>query len=378
MTSTSLKLHLKSIMRLTAITRLPKTFKALVTKEKKVPASLDILEINELPKTSSIKQMSKTVTGECDTIVKVRYSTLNYKDAMVVTGKYPGLKYPMIGGIDLVGDVVETTCSKLKEGDTVIMNSFGIGTDHFGGYSELASLRSDWLLPLQNVGNGFEAKDAARIGTAGLTAMLMVNTITEVGGLSGPIKPSDGPIGVTGATGGVGSVAISILSSLGYDVVAVTGKVDKEADYLKKLGASSVLSRLEFEEDAKPLGKEMFAGCIDTVGGHVLANMLSKMQYNGCAAACGMAGGMGIPGASVAPFILRGVSLFGVDCVFQSLDVRENVYKKYVPYLLKNNMLDVIGGEQIVGLKEVPSLGEMMLKGQTSGRYVVDISKELD
>ena len=365
-------------MRLTSLNQMPKTFRALVTKEKKVPATLNTLSANDLPKTSSIKQMSKTVTGECDTIVKVRYSTLNYKDAMVVTGKYPGLKYPMVGGIDLVGDVVETTNSHLKVGDTVIMNSFGVGTDHFGGYSELASLRSDWLLPLQNVGSGLEAKDAARIGTAGLTAMLMVNTITEVGGLSGPIKPSDGPIGVTGSTGGVGSVAVSILSNLGYEVIAITGKVDKESDYLTKLGASSILSRSEFEGDAKPLGKEIFAGCVDTVGGHILANMLSQMKYNGCVAACGMAGGMGIPGASVAPFILRGVSLFGVDCVFQSLDVREKVYKKYVPYLLQNRMLDVIGGEQTVALKDVPALGEKMLQGQTSGRYVVDITKDLD
>ena len=365
-------------MRLTIINRMPKTFKALVTKEKKVPASLDTLSIDDLPKTSSIKQMSKTVTGECDTIVKVSYSTLNYKDAMVVTGKYPGLKYPMIGGIDLVGDVVQTTNASLKEGDTVVMNSFGVGTDHFGGYSELASLRSDWLLPLKTIGSGLESKDAARIGTAGLTAMLMVNTITEVGGLSGPIKPSDGPIGVTGSTGGVGSVAVSLLSSLGYDVIAVTGKVEKESEYLKKLGATTILCRSEFEIEVKPLGKETFAGCVDTVGGNVLSNMLSKMQYNGCVAACGMAGGMGIPGASVAPFILRGVSLFGVDCVFQNLDVRENVYKKYIPHLLQNRMLDIIGGEQTVGLKELPSLGDKMLKGQTSGRYVVDISKDLD
>ena len=362
-------------MRSTSINRMPDSFRALVTKGKKVLATLDILPTNELPKTSTIKQMSKTIPGTCDTIVKVDYSTLNYKDAMVVTGNYPGLQYPMVGGIDLVGKVMETT-STLQVGETVIMNSFGVGTDHFGGFSEIASLRSDWLLPLKDAGEGLEAKDAARIGTAGLTAMLMVNTLTEVGGLAGPVKPEDGPIAVTGATGGVGSVAVSILSTLGYEVNAVTGKVDLEVDYLKKLGATNVLSRSDFEINAKPLAKESFAGCIDTVGGHVLSNILSKMQYNGCVAACGMAGGMGIPGASVAPFILRGVSLFGVDCVFQNISVRKKVYEKYIPLLLKNRILDVIGGDQVVSLQEVPDLGVKMLAGEIKGRYVVDINKE--
>ena len=205
--------------------------------------------------------------------------------------------------------------------------------------------------------------------------MLMVNTLTEVGGLAGPIKPNDGQVAVTGATGGVGSVAVAILSALGYDVVAVTGKVDKESDYLKKLGAAAIISRSEFEVDAKPLGKELYSGCIDTVGGLVLSNILGRMQYNGCVAACGMAGGMGIPGASVAPFILRGVSLFGVDCVFQAMSVRQKVYEKYVPILLRNKLLDVIGCDQLVGLHEVPQLGVDMLAGRTKGRYVIDIDK---
>ena len=349
-----------------------------MTKEKKVKATLDTLPTTDLPKVSTIKQMSKTVTGNCDTLVKVQYSTINYKDAMVVTGNYPGLKYPMIGGIDLVGQVIETSSSSLEVGETVISNSFGVGTDHFGGYSEIASLRSGWLLPLRNAGKELDSKDAARIGTAGLTAMLMVSTLSEFGGLSGPIKPEDGPVVVTGATGGVGSVAISILSALGYEVVAVTGKVDKQEEYLKKLGAESVVSRSEFEVAPKPLSKEMYSGCIDTVGGPVLSNALSKMQYNGCVAACGMAGGMGIPGASVAPFILRGVSLFGVDCVFQKLSVRQRVYEKYVPILCQNKILDVISSDQVVSLSEVPNIGTKMLAGQTRGRYVVDINKDLD
>ena len=361
-------------MRTTAVNRIPKSFRALVSRQKNALASLETLQFNDLPKTYSIKQMSKVITKECDTILKVEYSTLNYKDALVVTGNYPGLKYPMIGGIDMVGTVLETS-SKLNIGDKVVMNSFGVGTDHFGGYSELASLSSEWLLPLKNAGEGLHTRDAARIGTAGLTAMLMVNTLTEVGGLSGPIKPSDGQVAVTGATGGVGSVAVAILSALGYDVIAVTGKVDKESEYLKKLGAAAIISRSEFEVDAKPLGKELYSGCIDTVGGLVLSNILGRIQYNGCVAACGMAGGMGIPGASAAPFILRGVSLFGVDCVFQSMSVRRKVYEKYVPILLENKILDVIGGDQLVGLQDVPQLGVDMLAGRTKGRYVIDIDK---
>lgn len=357
-------------MRLTTVTRMPQTFRALVTRGKKSLATVETLSTADLPKVSTIKQMP----GNCDTIVQVEFSTINYKDAMVVTGNFPGLKYPMVGGIDMIGTVAETS-STLKVGETVILNSFGTGTDHFGGYSEIASVRSDWLLPLENAGPGLKAMDAARIGTAGLTAMLMVNALTEVGGLDGPVKPNDGPVVVTGATGGVGSVAVSILSALGYEVAAVTGKADKEVDYLKTLGAANVLSRSEFEGEAKLLEKETYAGCIDTVGGPVLANILTKIKHSGSVSACGMAGGMGIPGATVAPFILRGVSLLGVDCVFQNMSVRKRVYKKYVPILLENNILDVIASDQVVSLPEVPALGEKMLKGKTKGRYVVKIDK---
>ena len=361
-------------MRTTTVIRLPETFRALVTKGKKTLATVETLPISDLPKVSTIKQMP----GNCDTMVKVDFSTINYKDAMVVTGNFPGIKYPMVGGIDMIGTVAQTSSSTLKVGETVILNSFGTGTDHFGGYSEISSVRSDWLLPLTDIGSELQTIDAARIGTAGLTAMLMVNALTEVGGLDGPVKPSDGPVVVTGATGGVGSVAVSILSALGYEVAAVTGKADKEVDYLKILGAANILSRSDFEGETKPLGREMYAGCIDTVGGSVLANVLTKIKHSGSVSACGMAGGMGLTGLTVAPFILRGVSLLGVDCVFQGMSVRQRVYKKYVPILLKNKILEVISSDQVISLREVPEIGEKMLGGKTKGRYVVKIDENLD
>jgi len=337
------------------------TFRALVTTAKKTPASVQSLNESALPSVSGVK----AAPGDCNTLVKVDYSTLNYKDAMVVTGGYPGLKLPSVGGIDLVGQITSTTSPNLKVGEQVLINGFGMGTDHFGGFAEKASVVGEWCLPLSEAGN-VKAIDAARIGTAGYTAMLCVDALTE------KVKPDAGPVVVTGATGGVGSVAVSLLSTLGYHVVAVTGKVAEQSDFLKSLGAKDIVDRSTLSGDAKPLGRTNYAGAVDTVGGNILANVLSELKYGGSAAICGMAGQMALP-TSVAPFILRGVSLLGVDSVFQPMENRKRVYQKYVPILEENKTLETISSDQVISLEELPETAALMLKGQHKGRYVVKI-----
>ena len=337
------------------------TFRALVTKAKGVPANVESLSESALPMESTVK----AAPGNCNTVVKVDYSNLNYKDAMVVTGSYPGLKYPMIGGIDLVGKVLSSTSPNLKEGQEVLVNGFGMGTDHFGGFAEKASVVGEWCVPLNEAGN-VKPMDAARIGTAGYTAMLCVDAMTS------KVDKDAGKVVVTGATGGVGSIAVSLLSHLGYRVVAVTGKVAEQSDYLKKLGASEIVDRATLSNTANPLGPTNYAGAIDTVGGNILANVLSQLKYGGTAAICGMADQLGLP-TSVAPFILRGVSLLGIDSVYQPLEVRKRVYQKYVPILVENKTLETISSNQVISLDQLPEIAKLMLKGQHKGRYVVEI-----
>jgi len=336
------------------------SYRALVSMGKNVPATVQSLSESQLPATSSVK----AAPGDCDTIVKVDYSNLNFKDAMVATGSYPGLQFPMVGGIDLVGRVLSTTNPHLKKGDEVLINGFGMGTDHWGGFAEKASVPGYWCLPLLYAG-GVSPMDAARIGTAGYTAMLCVEALTE------KVKPEDGPVVVTGATGGVGSIAVSLLSNQGYHVTAVTGKDNEETwDYLKKLGAKDILDRSTMSDSAKPLGRTNYAGAVDTVGGNVLANVISELKYGGTAAMCGMAGQMTLP-TSVAPFILRGVSLLGIDSVYQPMERRKRVYQKYVPTLVDKKTLETIAGDQLIKLESLPSVAARMLKGETKGRYVV-------
>jgi len=337
------------------------TFRALVTAAKKTPATIQAMSESALPAISGVK----AAPGDCDTLINVNYSTLNYKDAMVVTGGYPGLKCPMVGGIDLVGQVQSTSNPNLKEGQQILINGFGMGTDHFGGFAEKTSVVGEWCLPLSEAGN-VEPIDAARIGTAGYTAMLCVDALTE------KVKPEDGPVVVTGATGGVGSVAISLLSTLGYHVVAATGKVAEQSDFLKTLGAKDIIDRSTISGAAKPLGRTNYAGAIDTVGGNILANVISELKYGGSAAICGMAGDMGLA-TSVAPFILRGVSLLGVDSVFQPMENRKRVYQKYVPILSENKTLETISSDQVISLEQLPDTAALMLKGQHKGRYVVKV-----
>ena len=279
------------------------------------------------------------------------------------------MKPPMVGGIDLVGKVLETGSSSHAVGDTVVVNGWGIGTDHYGGYAGEARVRSDWAIKLPE---GMSSKQAAKIGTAGYTAMLCAQAMEHSG-----VTPASGPVLVTGATGGVGGVAILLLSQLGYHVVALSGKAGAEAetdhDYLKSLGAADVLDRTQFEGDSKPLGKEMYGGCIDSCGGKVLANILPQIKYNGVVAACGLAAGMPVS-TTVAPFILRGVTLAGGDSVFQPLEKRLSAYGRFGP-LLTADKLDLVSGEErTVGLAQLPDLGGQMLKGNLRGRYVVDLS----
>lgn len=341
--------------------RLCSSFQALVTRGKKTPATVETLTRADLP----LESTCKAAPGSCDMLVQVEYSTLNYKDAMVVTGTYPGLKPPMIGGIDLVGKVVETGSASHAVGDSVVVNGWGIGTDHYGGYAGEARVRSDWAIKLPQ---GMASKDAAKIGTAGYTAMLCAQAMEHSG-----VTPASGPVLVTGATGGVGSVAILLLSQLGYHVVAVSGKAEAEADYLKSLGAAEVVDRSQFEGEPKPLGRETYGGAIDSCGGKVLANILPQIKHSGVVAACGLAGGMGL-GTTVAPFILRGVTLAGVESVFLPMEKRMAAYGRFGPLLTADKLALVSGEERTVGLGQLPDLGGQMLKGNIRGRYVVDLS----
>ena len=344
-------------------------FRALVTKAKKTLASVEQLARSDLPTHSTVKQSSGK---DCSLTVQVTYSNLNYKDALVVTGKYPGLKPPMIAGIDLVGTVIEDTSAaagtaKFKVGDTVLVNGFGMGTDHYGGFAQEARIPSDWAIALPE---GLTELDAARIGTAGYTSMLCVDALVKNG-----VKPDDGSVVVSGATGGVGSIALVLLNQLGYETIAVSGKSGhpETTEYLTKLGASSIVPRSELEGEPKPLNREQYAGCVDTVGGVVLSNLLSMMNYGGAVAACGLAGGMALS-TTVAPFILRGVSLVGIDSVFADHSVRDHVYSTYGPLLVKSNLLGTICDEShILSLEQVPEVADQLLQGKIRGRYVIKL-----
>ncbi|HYP70576.1 MAG TPA: MDR family oxidoreductase, partial [Variovorax sp.] len=250
------------------------------------------------------RPLPDTALPDGDVTVGVQYSTINYKDGLAITGKAPVVrKFPLVAGIDFSGVVEQSTHPEWKPGDRVVLNGWGVGESHSGGLGQLARVKGDWLVPLPD---GLSARQAMAIGTAGYTAMLCVMALEKHG-----IQPADGDILVTGANGGVGTVAISLLSKLGYRVVASTGRLG-EVDFLKQLGAAEVIDRAELSSPGKPLGKERWAGVVDAVGSHTLANACATTRYRGAVAACGLAQGMDFP-ASVAPFILRGITLFGID-----------------------------------------------------------------
>ena len=299
---------------------------------------------------------------EGDVTVDVSHSTVNYKDGLAITGSSPVVRrWPMIPGIDFAGTVAESSHEGIAVGDQVVLNGWGVGETHLGGYARRARVPGGWLVPLPSA---FTPAQAMAIGTAGYTAMLCVLALERHG-----VAPADGPVLVTGASGGVGSVAVSLLSGLGYDVVASTGKAD-EADWLRGLGAGDVLDRAELSEPGRPLGKERWAGAVDCVGSHTLANVLAGTRYGGTVAACGLAQGMDLPG-SVAPFILRGVTLAGVDSVMAPLDARREAWDRLARDL-DPTKLDAITDTR--PLADAPALAEDILAGRVRGRIVLTVA----
>src|SRR5437899_11573698 len=298
---------------------------------------------------------------EGDVAFRVEWSTVNYKDGLAVTGKAPVVRrFPMIAGIDLAGTVEQSSHPRWKAGDNVICTGWGMGETHLGAYAEKARVKGDWLVRLPEA---MSARDAMAIGTAGLTAMLAVLELEKHG-----LTPKDGPVVVTGAAGGVGSVASAVLSKLGYHVIASTGRMS-EAGYLESLGAAEVIDRNELSGPAKPLVKERWAGGVDSVGSSTLANLLSMTKYGGAIAACGLAAGMDLP-SSVAPFILRGVCLLGIDSVMCPIDPRKAAWQRLASDLDRTKLSEIT---KEISLDEVFEWGAKILAGQVRGRIVVKI-----
>jgi acrylyl-CoA reductase (NADPH) len=312
--------------------------------------------------TAALVQFDEADLMEGDVTVRVEWSTLNYKDGLAVTGKAPVVRrFPMIAGIDFSGTVEQSSHPRWKAGDRVICNGWGLGETHLGAYAEKARVKGDWLVRLPD---NISARDAMAIGTAGYTAMLAVLALERHG-----VAPAHGPVVVTGAAGGVGSVATAILAKLGYHVIASTGRTS-EADYLKRLGAAEVIDRNELSAPAKPLARERWAGGVDSVGSTTLANLLSMTRYRGAIAACGLAAGMDLP-TSVAPFILRGVSLLGIDSVMCPLELREVAWKRLETDLDSEKLSEIT---HEIGLDDVIGAGGRILAGEVRGRIVVKIS----
>jgi acrylyl-CoA reductase (NADPH) len=311
--------------------------------------------------TVALTQFDEAELMDGDVTVAVEWSTLNYKDGLAVTGKAPVVRrFPMIAGIDFAGTVEQSAHPAWKAGDKVICNGWGMGETHLGAYAEKARVKGDWLVRLPE---GMSTRDAMAIGTAGYTAMLSVLALEKHG-----LSPKDGPVVVTGAAGGVGSVATAVLSKLGYHVVASTGRVS-ESGYLKDLGAAEVIDRNELSGPAKPLAKERWAGGIDSVGSTTLANVLSMTKYGGAIAACGLAAGMDLP-SSVAPFILRGVSLLGIDSVMCPITLRKTAWARLASDLDHAKLAEIT---HEIGLDEVIAAGAKILAGEVRGRIVVKI-----
>jgi acrylyl-CoA reductase (NADPH) len=325
------------------------TFKAIV---------IDKAEAGQKPALTDFDE-SELMDG--DVTVRVEWSTLNYKDGLALTGKAPVVRrWPMIPGIDFAGTVEASSHPDWKPGDAVILNGWGLGETHLGGYAEKARVKADWLVPLPA---GMSARDAMAIGTAGYTAMLAVMALERHG-----VTPAQGPAVVTGAAGGVGSTAISLLASAGFQVIASTGRA-QEKDYLKGLGATEIIDRAELAGEGRPLGKERWAAGVDSVGSRTLANLLSMTRYGGAVAACGLAGGMDLP-ASVAPFILRAVSLVGIDSVMCPQPLRREAWKRLASDLDRGK-LQAMTNE--IGLADVIDAGRSIIAGQVRGRIVVRI-----
>ena len=322
-----------------------------------------LIEKDDAGYRASLKDIDEAQLPEGDVTVRVSHSTLNYKDGLAITGKGPVVRrFPMVPGIDLVGTVESSTHADYQPGDSVLLNGWGVGEGHWGGLAQKARLKGDWLVPLPKQ---FSPQQAMAIGTAGYTAMLCVLALERHG-----VKPEHGDIVVSGAAGGVGSVATAVLAKLGYTVVAVSGR-SEETDYLKRLGASEVLNRADFSSPGKPLGKERWAGAVDVVGSHTLANICATTKYRGVVTACGLAGGMDFP-ATVAPFILRGVTLAGIDSVMCPRPDRLEAWRR-LGTDLDVSKLEMISTE--ISLDEAIPTALKLINGEVRGRVIVDVNR---
>jgi acrylyl-CoA reductase (NADPH) len=320
-----------------------------------------VIEKTETGQTCGLSDFDDKDLMDGDVTVAVEWSTVNYKDGLAVSGKAPVVRrFPMIAGIDFAGTVESSSHPDWKTGDKIILNGWGLGETHLGAYGAKARVKGDWLVRLPP---GISTRDAMAIGTAGYTAMLATMALERHG-----LTPARGPVVVTGASGGVGSVAVALLAKLGYQVIASTGR-PQEADYLKGLGAAEIIDRKELAEKPRLLAKERWAGGIDAVGSTTLANVLSMTRYGGAIAACGLAGGMDLP-TSVAPFILRGVSLLGIDSVRCPLPLRREAWKRLETDL---DRAKIAAMTTQIGLAEVIEAGKRIVEGQVRGRIVVKV-----
>ena len=311
---------------------------------------------------AQMSQIEEQRLPEGDVLIQVDYSTLNYKDSLAITGASPVVRnFPMVPGIDFVGTVEHSDHADFKAGDQVVLNGFGVGEGHWGGLAQKARVKGDWLVPLPSA---FTPKQAMTIGTAGYTAMMCVMALEQQG-----VNPDQGEILVTGAAGGVGSVAVSLLAKLGYNVVASSGRPE-EKDYLLSLGATQVMDRNELSEKGRPLAKERWAGAIDVAGSHTLANICASMKYGGTVAACGLAQGYDLP-ATVMPFILRGVTLAGIDSVYRPKADRIAAWNRLAEDLDLTH-LDVIMTEITLG--QALETAQEQMQGLTRGRFVVNVN----
>ncbi len=326
-------------------------------------ATFKAIRIDKADKGTSVAltQFDEAELMDGDVTVAVEWSTLNYKDGLALTGKAPVVRrFPMIAGIDFAGTIEQSSHPSWKVGDKVVCTGWGLGETHLGAYAQKARVKGDWLVRLPE---GLSAREAMAIGTAGFTAMLAVIALEKQG-----ISAKSGPVVVTGAAGGVGSVAIAVLAKLGYHVIASTGR-SAETPYLKSLGAAEVIDRNELSGPAKPLAKERWAGGVDSVGSTTLANLLSMTKYGGSIAACGLAAGMDLP-TSVAPFILRGVCLLGIDSVMCPIEPRKAAWARLARDLDRTKLSEIT---HEIGLDQVMSMGAEILKGGVRGRIVVKI-----
>ena len=311
---------------------------------------------------AELDQLEESALPAGDVRVRVHYSTLNYKDGLAITGKGPVVRsFPMVPGIDFAGEVLESTSPEFKVGDAVLLNGWGVGEGHWGGLAQQARVKADWLIPLPK---GFTTKQALAIGTAGYTAMLCVMALQKHG-----VKPADGEVLVTGAAGGVGSFAIALLSKLGFTVVASSGR-PQEAEYLRSLGAAEVIDRSSLSEPGKPLARERWAAVVDSVGSHTLVNACAATKSEGAVAACGLAQGMDFPG-TVAPFILRGVTLYGINSVTVPKAKRIAAYEQ-LSALVDLKTLEAISHE--ISLGEAIEYADALMKGNVRGRVIVDVN----